>query len=105
MSLQRPFPAYQGDQPYVFICYAHDDAELIYPELERLRDQGINIWYDEGVSPGAEWEEELAKRIERCAIFLYYVSQRSVESEHCRRELNFAQGRGLRDSYRASGGN
>ena len=55
-----PFPAYDGDGPYVFVCYAHTDRAEIYPELIRLRDAGVNVWYDEGISPGSEWTEELA---------------------------------------------
>lgn len=51
--MERPFPAYKGNQPYVFVSYAHDDAELVYPEIHRLREAGFNIWYDEGISPGA----------------------------------------------------
>ena len=51
--MQRPFPAYQGDEPYVFVSYAHDDAPVVYPEISRLRDQGFNIWYDEGIEPGS----------------------------------------------------
>ncbi|MEE9254806.1 MAG: TIR domain-containing protein [Pseudomonadales bacterium] len=89
--MERPFPAYQGDEPFAFICYAHDDDEVVYPELVRLREQGVNIWYDEGISPGAEWSDVLADRIKNCSSFLYYVSPRSVASEICRQELLFAQ--------------
>jgi len=42
--MERPFPAYQGDQPYIFVSYAHEDAELVYPEIQWLKDQGFNIW-------------------------------------------------------------
>ena len=31
-----PVPAYQGDEPYIFISYAHDDADLVHPEIERF---------------------------------------------------------------------
>ena len=90
--MQSPFRPYQGDEPFVFICYAHDDDEVVYPELVRLREQGINVWYDEGISPGAEWTEVLADRIKNCSCFLYYISPGSIASEHCRQELLFAQG-------------
>ena len=53
-----PFKAYQGDEPYIFVSYAHEDSDAVYPEIEWLRDQGFNIWYDEGISPGASWREE-----------------------------------------------
>jgi hypothetical protein len=52
--MQRPFPAYDGNEPYVFVCYAHDDAGEVYPEITRLKDAGVNIWYDEGIAPGSE---------------------------------------------------
>jgi tetratricopeptide (TPR) repeat protein/TolB-like protein len=89
--LERPFEAYRGDEPYVFICYAHDDQAVVYPELRWLHDSGINVWYDEGISPGEEWSEELGRAIENAERFVYFVSPRSVASRHCRNELSFAQ--------------
>lgn len=49
--MEGPFPAYQGDEPYIFVSYAHDDADLVIPELNRLREAGFNIWYGEGFAP------------------------------------------------------
>lgn len=88
--MERPFQAYEGDDPFVFVCYAHEDKALVYAELSRLRAAGFNLWYDEGISPGSQWSDVLANHIERCAVFLYYVTPRAVVSEHCRREVNFA---------------
>jgi len=88
--MERPFPAYKGNEPYVFVCYAHDDADVVYSELMWLRDQGCNIWYDEGITPGEEWNDEIAGRIEGAAHFLYFVTPASVESRHCKGELQFA---------------
>ncbi|MCZ6642684.1 MAG: TIR domain-containing protein [Gammaproteobacteria bacterium] len=85
-----PFPAYTGDAPYVFVCYSHRDREQVYPELVRMRDVGVNVWYDEGITPGKAWTEELAKAINGCVRFLYFVSPLSVESRNCLNELEFA---------------
>jgi hypothetical protein len=27
--VERPFPAYKGDAPYIFVSYPHDDAALV----------------------------------------------------------------------------
>ncbi len=89
-SRTPPFPAYEGDEPYVFVCYAHRDRQTVYPELVRLRDAEVNVWYDEGISPGSEWTDELAKAIEGCDQFLYFVSPAAVQSENCRSEVRFA---------------
>lgn len=90
----RPFSAYEGNEPYFFVSYAHADAALVYPELVRLREMGFNIWYDEGIAPGADWPDELAAAIRGAAGFLYAVTNHSVMSEQCRREVNFALERG-----------
>ena len=82
--METPFPAYEGDDPYVFLCYAHDDEETVYDEITWLHEQGINVWYDEGISPGHEWSDELAKAIQGCTKVLYFVTPNSVLSEHCR---------------------
>ena len=47
--MDRPFPAYKGDEPYIFVSYAHNDAGQVYSELSWLHDLGFNIWYDEGI--------------------------------------------------------
>ena len=41
--MQRPVTAYEGPQPYTFICYSHEDAPVIYPELELLTDAGLKV--------------------------------------------------------------
>jgi formylglycine-generating enzyme required for sulfatase activity/dienelactone hydrolase len=87
---ELPFIAYTGNAPYIFISYAHDDAEAVYAELQWLNTMGFNIWYDEGISPGHGWQSELAHSIENSALFLLYVSERSLGSPNCRRETNFA---------------
>ena len=88
--MDTPFSAYQGDEPYIFVCYAHEDDEVVYPEIRWLRDQGINIWYDEGISAGKVWRRELAVAIQGASKLLYYISNASLRSEHCNREIEYA---------------
>lgn len=85
-DLKKPFEAYRGDKPYLFVSYAHQDKEAVYIELVRLKKQGFNVWYDEGISPGSRWSEELAQRIANCSLFIYYVTPRSVVSRNCQDE-------------------
>ena len=39
--MERPFEAYRGDDSYVFICYAHEDKGVVYPEISWLHEQGV----------------------------------------------------------------
>lgn len=90
VPLQPPFQAYAGDQPFAFVSYAHKDAEWVYPELRRLHDMGMRIWYDEGIDPGNEWPEDVARALDHCSLFLVFISPRAVESKNVRNEINFA---------------
>ena len=87
---ELPFIAYTGDGPYIFVSYSHSDANVVYAELKWLHDLGYNIWYDEGISPGHGWQGELAHSLEDSSLFLFYVTDDSLESPNCRRESNFA---------------
>ena len=88
--MQPPFQAYVGDEPYVFVSYAHADAADVFPEIHWLHENVCNVWYDEGISPGRHWRDELATQIDNCALFVVYLSPRSIDSEHCLTELSYA---------------
>jgi len=70
---------------------AEQRTDQVYREISWLQSRGVNVWYDEGISPGAEWTEGLARAIQGCTRLLFFVTPISVTREHCRRELNFAQ--------------
>ena len=63
--MRQPPPPYEGSEPYIFVCYAHEDEALVYPELSWLASEGFRYWYDEGISPGENWPEALASAIGR----------------------------------------
>jgi pimeloyl-ACP methyl ester carboxylesterase len=89
--MEPPFPAYKGEDPYIFVCYSHADTDAVYGDIALLRSKGLNIWYDEGLSPGTEWSEELGLALEKSSHLLFYVSKSSASSRHCRDEVHFAQ--------------
>jgi tetratricopeptide (TPR) repeat protein len=89
-ALDRPFPAYVGTEPYVFVCYAHADAAIVYADLNDLKEAGINLWYDEGISAGKSWRAEIAAAIASTSKLLFYISKSSLVSKHCLREVDYA---------------
>ena len=90
LRVNPPVQAYRGEQPYVFLCWSHEDTPAVHEDLEFLASHGINVWYDEGISAGSNWRGEIAKRIEGATCVLYYVSRTALASDHCNREINFA---------------
>ena len=88
--MEKPFPAYRGDEPCVFVCYAHTDAAQVYEEFVWLKADGLNLWYDEGIGGGRVWREEIASALNDARAVLYFVSESSVASAHCNREIGYA---------------
>jgi hypothetical protein len=85
-----PFEAYKGSDLYAFISYAHADSEIIFLEITFLKNMGVNIWYDEGIDPGNEWPDEIAKALDGSALFVFFATPHSVASKNCRNEVNYA---------------
>ena len=82
---------YNGDEPYIFISYAHKDNSIVLPIVERMTQDGYRIWYDEGITPGTEWDDEIALHIDKCNSFIAFISNNYLKSENCRDELNFVR--------------
>ena len=34
---ERPLPAYNGDGPYVFVTYGHEDSDVVLSEIRWLQ--------------------------------------------------------------------
>jgi hypothetical protein len=76
--------------PYVFVCYAHDERDIVLEQIACLRSQGFEVWFDEGIEAGSRWSEDLARAVDGCAVFLYFLSPTSVSSRYCLDEVHFA---------------
>ena len=85
-----PIP-YKGDKDYIFISYAHRDSDLVWPIVARLLQDGYRVWYDEGIDPGTEWDENIASHVENCGYFIAFLSPAYLASENCKDELNYAR--------------
>lgn len=81
---------YEGQSPYIFISYAHKDTDRVFEVVQELDRQGCRYWYDEGIAPGSEWPEDVARHLNDAAMLMAFISPNSMQSENCRREINFA---------------
>ncbi len=78
--------AYEGKDNYIFISYSHSDRETVYPFIAALQ-KNFNVWFDEGIHYGNEWEEEIAEKLERCSVFIFMITKESLASKNCKDEL------------------
>ena len=86
---------YQGSEPYIFLSYSHRDAEPASEVIRHLNGDGFRVWYDEGLVPGKEWDENIARAIMGCSFFVALMSENYLGSTNCRDELNFARDKKL----------
>lgn len=82
--------AYEGSKPYIFVSYSHRDTKLVMRIMDYLQKAGYRVWFDGGIEAGSEWPEYIASHLSKCECFLSFISETFVESQNCRRELNFA---------------
>jgi len=62
---EKPFASYEGDEPYFFVSYAHDDSTLVYEEMAWLQPAGFNLWFDDGIHVGSVWRQALADALSK----------------------------------------
>ena len=82
---------YEGNEPYVFVSYSHEDRERVFGLINDLMICSCNIWYDIGLHSGNDWSEEIARRLYGAECIMLMITNNSVKSEYVRDEINFAR--------------
>lgn len=88
VHIQKP---YRGIEPYIFISYSHMDSKNVFDLINNLHLAGYRVWYDEGIDPGTEWDENIAVHVEKCGYFIALISENYLASSNCKDELNYAR--------------
>jgi hypothetical protein len=82
--------------PSIFISYAHGDADLSRALAQALRRRKCRVWIDEGeMRVGDSLIERIATAIREVEFVVALVSEASVESNWCKKELSLAITGGL----------
>ena len=87
---------YQGNEPYLFISYAHANEQAVGSVLEHLEKQGVRFWYDDGIEVGSEWPEYIADRLASSQMMLAFISNAYAVSNNCRKEMHYAVSNGIK---------
>jgi len=82
--------AYNGNEPFIFISYSHEDSKIVYREIEWLHEKGFKMWYDQGLPPSSNWEYVIPDKISKCAAFIVFISENAVVSKNVGREISYA---------------
>ena len=81
---------YRGDKSYIFISYSHQDKDVVLNIIRVMAEHGYRIWFDEGIDPGTEWPDFIAKRLSESDSCIAFLSAASLNSQNCRREIHYA---------------
>lgn len=76
-----------------FVSYSRSVKEDVGKVVELLRSSGHEAWWDGDIPIMADWWATILKRIEWCEVFIFVVSEKSVQSAYCLAELKYASDR------------
>ncbi|MEG5206509.1 TIR domain-containing protein [Microcoleus sp. AT13-A6] len=75
-----------------FISYGRADSLAFGRKLyESLREQGLNIWFDQNDIPlGVDFQNQIDDGIEKANNFLFIIAPHSINSPYCGKEIELA---------------
>jgi hypothetical protein len=93
---EKPCAAYEDKEPYLFISYAHVDAEETYKIVKKMYESGWDLWYDEGIKATQRYLPVIADHVNRCTVFILMLTNRCLERPFIMNyELEYARQQGI----------
>lgn len=90
MTIDFAFEPTRKNKNFIFISYAHKDAEKVAPYVYELHRRGYEVWYDRGINALESFKDVILRRIEDCACFVAFISNNYANSSNCISETSWA---------------
>ncbi|MGC1374604.1 MAG: toll/interleukin-1 receptor domain-containing protein [Anaerolineales bacterium] len=75
----------------VFLCYSHQDHENVHKLHNRLKRDGVDVWFDEKkLLGGANWEYEIRKAVRENDVIIVCLSRQCNSSGFRQKEVEIA---------------
>jgi TIR domain-containing protein len=74
----------------MFVSYSREDQGLVRRLVEDIEALGHTPWFDEELSGGQVWWDEVLNQIRTCDVFVLAVSPATISSTACKREYGYA---------------
>ena len=81
--------AYIGNEPFVFISYAHSDKQIAERVIVGLKRKMCRVFYDDGLTPGESWNDELAEKLIKCDCVIVLLTNNSKSFTWDRNDAQF----------------
>lgn len=79
----------------VFVSYSSRDKDAVTRLTQDLHDADEQVWLDQRLAGGDAWWRAILEQIRGCDVFIFALSQNSIQSKPCQAELHYAQELGL----------
>jgi hypothetical protein len=85
---KRLAPVKKTEPPEVriFVSYSHKDAaaqEKLQTHLAPWKRDGVTVWYDKNIEPGAQLDPDIARELRQADIFVALFSPSYLDSNYC----------------------
>jgi serine/threonine-protein kinase len=80
--------------PDVFISYKRENAAKVGRLVAALKGQGLDVWWDRDIPPGAPWEATIEQTLTGAKAVIVCWSRAAVASENVRSEARLARNQG-----------
>jgi len=74
----------------LFVSYASSHRDRVEELANDLQSLGHEVWFDQELTGGQAWWDQILARIRRCDAFVLVLTSETLDSEACRRELAYA---------------
>lgn len=78
----------------VFISYKRQNQDLVQRIVQRLREAGFQVWWDQDIPTGAPWEETIERELHQAKVVIVAWSPSAVVSENVKAEARWARNQG-----------
>ena len=73
----------------VFITYSRSSKDPVVSLVEDLEELDHQVWFDHVLSGGQSWWDNILNQIRDCEIYIFALTQESLDSTACMRELKY----------------
>ena len=74
----------------IFISYSRQSESIVKNLVNAIEQLGNKVWFDQELSGGQLWWEQILERIRDCDIFVFAISAESLKSTACKLEYKYA---------------
>lgn len=78
----------------IFVSYARKDSDYVHNLAQELRRIGLDIWIDQDIEPGTNWDDAIQDALDDCDMMLLITTESSMSSEYVTHEWSYFMGAG-----------